>query len=296
LGRGNAWFRSSIDNNRIEFGHPDIPHDVAEAKDRAAILAIHDQAGRDRGKATGYAREILEFYGLGEDCLWITFGDGCMWWAFAKPEVHLLPANGDDRTRCRPVIGTWSNRDASGELLTISKLSTRFTQVSAYRQTLCSVQDPDGIIRRINGLEEPIVAEGRAAEQALHDVAARMIRNLHWRDFEVLCDLIFARSGWQRVAELGGLQKDTDLVLLQSATGERAYVQVKSGSDQAELDHYVQSFESDDSFSQMFYVCHSPRNALAASSRKPVHIWTGPVTAERAVSAGLFRWLLDKAS
>lgn len=55
-----------------------------------------------------------------------------------------------------------------------------------------------------------------------------MIASLHWADFETLVDLMFARMGWQRVSRVGGSQKDTDLVLIQPATGEAAFVQVKS--------------------------------------------------------------------
>lgn len=35
-------------------------------------------------------REVKDFYTLGSDCLWITFADGSLWWAFAWPEVTML--------------------------------------------------------------------------------------------------------------------------------------------------------------------------------------------------------------
>jgi len=127
------------------------------------------------------------------------------------------------------------------------------------------------------------------------EIADRLIRNLHWRDFEILCDLIFARSGWQRIAELGGLQKDTDLVLAQATTGERAFVQIKSASNQTELDRYVERYDADSNFDRMFFVCHSPKGTLHASASKPVHLWTGQATARQAVAAGLFDWLMQKA-
>ena len=52
---------------------------------------------------------------------------------------------------------------------------------------------------------------------------------LHQDDFETLVDLIFARGGWHRVSALGGNEADIDLAVEQSLTGERAFVQVKSG-------------------------------------------------------------------
>jgi hypothetical protein len=32
----------------------------------------------------------------------------------------------------------------------------------------------------------------------MRDIGLRMVRQLDWRDFETLVDLIFARGGWQR--------------------------------------------------------------------------------------------------
>ena len=43
-----------------------------------------------------------------------------------------------------------------------------------------------------------------------------------------MVDLIFARNGWQRVTDVGGSQKDIDLILMQPTTGEKAFVQVES--------------------------------------------------------------------
>ena len=152
------------------------------------------------------------------------------------------------------------------------------------------------LVRKINAIIEPLVAEAQAAEAAALTVAERLISQLHWRDFEVLCDLIFARSGWQRVGELGGLQKDLDLILEQAATGERAFVQVKTGTDQSVLTDYAARFDADPGFDRMFFVCHSPRGELAASASKPIHIWTGETTARQAIAAGLFDWLIKKAA
>lgn len=296
LGPANGWFKSAIANNRIEFGHREVPHELALAGDAEAISALHLAKGRTAGKANDYAREVLDFYRLGADCLWITFGEGALWWGFASPEVHLLPGLENGPSRYRELLAPWSSLDLAGRRLSVSTLSTRLTQVAAYRQTLCRLRDPAAMVRRINGIEEPVIVEARLAQEALIDIATRLIGALHWRDFEILCDLIFARSGWQRVAELGGLQKDTDLVLSQTSTGERAYVQVKSSADQTELDRYVESFTADPTFDRMFFVCHSPKGALAAIPAKPLHIWTGTTIARQTIAAGLFDWLTQKAS
>ena len=74
------------------------------------------------------------------------------------------------------------------------------------------------------------------------EVAAKLIAGLHWAEFETLVDLIFARSGWQRVSRVGGTLADVDLILEQPVTGETAFVQVKSKAGQSVLDDYIGRF------------------------------------------------------
>jgi hypothetical protein len=248
-----------------------------------------------RLKATDFTREVFEFYALDESCLWITFGEGSLWWAFAKEGVVETGAGPGHGERHRVLMTPWCNTDINGTVLSIANLSTRLTKVAAYRQTLCRVEAEAYLIRKINGVEEPLVAEAKLVQTAVIDVAERLVAQLHWRDFEVLCDLIFARSGWQRIAELGGLQEDTDLVLEQIASGERAFVQVKSEAGQQTLNDYIARFEADPSFDRMFFACHSPRTKLEISGSKPVHVWTGEKLARQAVAAGLLDWLVEKA-
>jgi len=233
--------------------------------------------GRTTGKGADYVREVVDFYHQSQSFVWITFAEASLWWAFARPEVRRLEGDEDQGVRCRDLFAPWSNRDASGQVLSQTNLSTRLTKVAAYRQTLCGVGDAEiYLLNRINGIIEPVIAQAQVVQSSLQKVTAQLIEQLHWRDFEILFELIFARSGWQRVGELGGLQKDTDLVLEQSATGERAFVQVKSAADQSTLDHYITEFEADASFDRMFFVCHTTRAALTARPRlKPVHLWAG---------------------
>jgi hypothetical protein len=152
-------------------------------------------------------------------------------------------------------------------------------------------------VRRINAEYNPAVTMALEASSAVLKAAGGLIEGLHWRDFEILCDLIFSRSGWQRLSEIGGLQKDTDLVLVQSATGERAFVQVKSKSDGNELAEYIESFEANPGFERMFFVCHSFKGTpVVPAAQKPVHIWPRHEIARQAIAAGLFDWLVQKAS
>ncbi len=91
--------------------------------------------------------------------------------------------------------------------------------------------------------------------------------------------------------------KDIDLILEQPLTGERASVQVKSAADQSVLNACVSAFEANTPASRFFFVCHSPRSALSASTSgdRPVHLWTMEHLASAAVDQGLTDWLIERA-
>ena len=298
LGEGGHWADSCIERGEVPFDYHLIPHDVCVRRDWRAVGAyLHETYGLDGRELTNAVREIRDFYTLGADCLWITFARGYLWWTFAQPEIEWVGANQEERPpRLRKAVGQWEKLNIKGEPLQIDKLSTRLTQVANYRMTICQVKAPEYAVRRINGEEEPIVARGRLARSVLVSIAADMIAGLHWADFETFVDLIFARSGWQRISRVGGSMKDLDMLLQQPATGERAFVQVKSSARQAVLDDYVERFRSSGAFDRMFFVCHSPQGVLKANDSKRVHIWSGDVLAAAAVKVGLFDWLIDQSA
>lgn len=231
------------------------------------------RVGRDAQVASREAHEVLDFYKLGSDCLWITFARDHLWWAFAQPDVSWV--GGNDRLggmRRRKTIGSWRNTDIKGVPLRTSTLSTKLTKVGNYRRSICKVEAEEYLLRRINGLQEPFAEKSTTARENLVDVVTEGIKHLHQSDFETLVDLMFARSGWHRVSAVGGTQKLVDLELEQPTTGERAAVQVKSSANQKTLDQYVSKVDEADRFDRFFFVCHSPEGELAAPyDRSDVH-------------------------
>lgn len=249
--------------------------------------------GAGPAKAKSFRREVQDFYTLGADCLWVTIGQGRLWWAFAEPQVTML--HGDYLGhRSRSVIGGWSSLDLAGEALTLTSLSTRLTKVSAYQQTICAISAEDYLLRRINGAPEPAVIAARAARAASVEAARALIQTLDWRDFELLTDLIFSTGGWRRISAVGGSsQSDTDIIVQQAVTGERAFVQVKSAASPAVLADYVARYRADGSCQRMIFVCHSPTGRLQGQS--DVDLWLGDALAEQAIRAGLLDWLIEKS-
>ncbi|MEM7663397.1 MAG: hypothetical protein AAF292_14215 [Pseudomonadota bacterium] len=293
LGANNAWAETSFENNRIEFGHGNVPHHLAASGDWDCVRSIWDDQ-TSSGKASDFLREVKDFYGLGSDCLWITFAMGRLWWAFAEDEVvlHDKPSN-DSGSRFRRVIGGWRSETRFGQPLLMSEISTKLTKTASYRQTLCRVEAADYAIRLINGEQDPALIEAKAAQSTFVEALVPLIASLHEADFEVLSDLIMTRLGWVRVSGIGGLQKDTDFILEQPATGATALVQVKSSADQAVLDDYEERFAALDA-DRCFFICHSPRGDLTPQTN--MHVWTGSALAQRVAQAGLVDWVFARAA
>ncbi len=298
LGPGGAWEAASLDGGRIDWGDSEDPHACALAQDWAGAKQVYLDLNLLPATATSHLRELMDFYTLGRDCLWITFARGHLWWGFAEPDVFRTGvANAYEGASYRNVVGGWRNTDVEGRPLTMEGLSSKLTQLAGYRRTICNVAASDYLLRRINAEEEPVVTAARAARQALVDASEALIRQLHWADFETFVDLIFSRAGWRRVSRLGGRMKDIDLILEQPLTGERASVQVKSAADQSVLNACVSAFEANASASRFFFVCHSPRSALSPSTSgdRPVDVWTIERLASAAVDQGLTDWLIERA-
>ena len=294
LGPAGRWARECIGAGTLPLGHHSADHALCEAGSWDEVTALRRAAGRSPGKATDLTREVRDFYELGSDCLWITFSDRCLWWGFADPQVTWLGADETENpSRFRRMNDGWRNTDLAGRPLRMEELSTWLTQVGNYRQTICTVKAADYLIRRLNGERDPIVVEADAARSRLTRSAGQLIAQLHWADFELMVDLIFARGGWQRVSEVGGTMADVDLVLEQPTLGERALVQVKSTASQAILDDHL-AFFAGSGHDRTFFVCHSPQGPLSAGETDAAHVWTGNVLAKQAVQAGLFDWLVAK--
>jgi len=110
-----------------------------------------------------------------------------------------------------------------------------------------------------------------------------MIEQLHWSDFEILIDLIFARGGWQRTTRLGETMADVDLLIEQTTLSETASVQIKSRASQGVLDALIEMHRKSGRHRRTFFVCHTAETAMSAGEHGDVHLWTGEFLAEIAV-------------
>lgn len=295
LGPGGAWASESIESGVIPLGYSDIDHALCAAADWDAVRSRFITAGKTARGASQGVRELRDFYELDDQTLWVALARGHLWWTFANGPVELpdRPVEAGP-SRIRRTQSGWRCSSLVGEPLTVRTLSSALTKVGSYQMTICNIEARAYLLRRIRGEADALHLEARSISDQMCRVAVSMIRQLHWEEFETLVDLIFARSGWRRVSALGGGQPDVDLVLDQPTTGETAWVQVKTGARQSQLNDYLERFRRDGSCSRFFFVCGNPSSPLHLAASPNTHLWVDDALAKATINVGLFDWLIER--
>jgi len=295
LGEGGKYEVNCIERDQtLRLGYEGAPHglclrgkwdDVAEDARR--------RWSEDPGAAKRHANQIRLFYETGPDVLWITFYKGLLWWCFSERDVTLH----SNATKTRPVIGGWRADDIKGVPLQISRLSGKLTMLQAFRGTICEVHEREYLIRKINGETSREVEIATEAREELTSKLEPIVQNLHWKDFEVLVDLILRQAGWRRTSELGGTKETLDLELESTVSDDRFGVQVKSQADLKDLKDYSERVRGRD-FHRSYFIVHSPQKGLMphlGGAYERVEVVGPEKLAEWSVRYGLVDWVLDKA-
>ncbi|ANH84183.1 hypothetical protein A8C56_23530 [Niabella ginsenosidivorans] len=296
LGQSGQYEKECIENNTLRLGYREVDHQfcITQQWDK-----VHNyfttEAGAKSFVATSHTNQVKQFYEEGPDTLWITFYANKLWWCFSNPEITLW----DDKTKTRPVIGSWSDKDINGNLLLSGNISGKLLKTQGFRGTICSVIEHKYALAKINGEQMQEVVE---VEQALANLKTKLtllIQNLQWKDFETLVDLIFRQAGWQRVSDTGKTQKTLDLDLFAPVTGERAIVQIKAQSNIHEFQDYLKKFELMNNYDRFFYVVHtfvSTLNRIPEQEDNKVNLYLVDKVSELTISAGLTEWVIKKTT
>jgi hypothetical protein len=243
--------------------------------------------------ATSHTNQIRQFYEQDEKTLWITFYANKLWWCFSEPEITLLA----DKTKTRPVIGKWSDKDINGNVLLAGNISGKLLKTQGFRGTICRIKEEKYALEKINCEQMKEVVEVEQAMFNLKEKLVLLIKNLQWKDFETLVDLIFRQAGWQRVGDTGKTQKTLDLELFAPVTGERAIVQIKSQSDLPQFLSYQNEFAKMNDYDKFFYVVHTAENNLKKHKNDTdTKLYLVEKVAELTISAGLVEWVIKKTS
>jgi len=296
LGEGGKWEKECLEKGiiRIGFGSGRPERFQLCSSGRWEDLAASYVAeGKDKGTANRFTKELRLFCQDDGATLWITFMAGFLQWGMvemAPPELH---PDGDGVLR--RVRGGWRSTDLKGNPLSKDRLAGALTKLAAYRGTSCVVDVAPYVIRRVNAQKMPEVERALAASREMSLSIPALMRMLMPKDFELLVDLVFSTSGWQRIGVVGGPQDTVDLELVLPSTRERAIVQVKSKTTTTELAEYIAKFgERADFYDRMFYVYHSGEPRLPDDRRVTL---IGPEQlAELVLESGLTGWLIEKVS
>ena len=297
LGEKGCWEADCIKDGTIRLDYREVSDSICKANDKQAIVDLFIKDGVSKGAASSHARQVLDFYQAGDDNIWIMFYGGYLWWAISDGPVHWLDGGEGEikerGSRYRDTIDGWHNTSIGGTPLYENELNGALTKVKGFRGTVCDVGEFEYLYRKINDQElSQIVIAKETREETLKCIVDLM-RMLTWQDFELLVDLVFSESGWRRLNLTGGTQKTTDMELELPTTGEKAFVQVKSSTNQKQFEEYLRALEQryED---RMFYVYHTVRGKLNNNNDK-VTMVDGLKLAEMVLSAGLFDWLIKKA-
>lgn len=297
LGAGGRWWKAALARKEIHFGWKDVPDALIEAADLAGIEAsIRAEYGRKRG-ATQDFNAIRDVLVQPSQHLWVAYQDGCLWWSTVVDGVTVNPEGesaslGHFWLDCeRP----WSNRSVGGRHLALSDLPGVIGSTAGFQGTVCAPGGSKEILRIIADEEDPVVVEAAEARGAYVRSVAILVARLREKDFELLVDLVLSRSGWARIAKLGGSTEGIDVEVENAALQEIAFVQVKSTAGQRVLDDYVGRFSvRRDRYARMIFAVHTPKGVLAPPEDLPVLVWDGPRIAELVVRLGLGDWVSNR--
>lgn len=294
LGDGGKWERYCIEEKQaLRLGYESPYHQESLNSDWDVVRDFWLSARNgNKGAASRDVNQIRDFYELSESDIWITFYQRKMYWCHAHSEVHEL----EDGSRIRNVIGSWSCCDKNGRPLSIENIDGRITKVQGYRGTICGVELPEYLLRKIDGEVQPEIQSTKEALVALKRNIESLIKGLWWNDFELLVDLIFSQSGWQRISVLGKTEKDIDLDIFSPVTQKRAFVQVKSTTTAAQIQSYRDIFNQYHQYDEMYFVFHTFSGDLENLNIDDprVAVWDISRVAELVINAGLIDWLLAK--
>jgi hypothetical protein len=293
LGLGGVWERDCIQRDQtLRLGYVEASHEACLQRKWDIVTGEIEKIRDDPGAATRDVNQIRAFYESGEDVLWVTFFGDRLWWCFSKPQLTQLP----DKTKIRPVIGQWNSSDVTGLPLQKNQLSGRLLSMQGFRGTICSVKEIEYMVQKINGDEPQNVKDVKEALVTLEQRLEAIVRSLHWKDFEVLVDLIFRQAGWQRVGQAGETQKTLDLDLLSPITSERYGIQIKSRASLADFKNYQQQFRDMQGYARFYFVVHTPSPDLEQSTKRDdFELLLLPDIARLATKYGLTDWIIAKA-
>ena len=297
LGREGMWEKECEERGIIRFGFDSAKKErfeVCQAGRWSELVASFIAEDKSKGTATNFTNQTRLFFEDDGRTLWLTFIGERMCWGFLEPTAAKRHEDGEGVWRS--IADGWRDTDLNGDLLTKDRLSGALTQIVGYQGTSCAVKEAEYAIRRISGRKSAEVETALTALNDLHSSVPALLKGLGPYDFELLVELVFSTSGWRRLGSVGKTQKTLDIDMILPSTGERAFVQVKSRTNDLEFAGYVAKFDDLGPYNRMFYVFHTCDSHDLSTDDDRVTVIGPEKLAELVVDAGLVRWLIQKVS
>lgn len=302
LGEKGAWEEDSINSGKIRIGWGDTKlEDIQKGNWDKIKKEIQDDF-RDRNKKTGATQDfnaLKNIYDADSDTVFVTFHNSEFWWCRVKDEAGKERIKEDNTSKYREVDGKWSDQDLGGKVLLSNQIPGNLSKLQRFPATCCKVGEIDHLRRLINADHSP---EYNSISEAKKELILRVragIKLLHWKDFEILVDLVFSQAGWRRTSVLGETMKFFDLVLEEPITNDRYGVQIKSTTTSKEFKYYAKEFIDNfgGHFRTFYFVVHSTDDEkLSEDSKeyKNVELIFADELSKMIVDGGLVDWLMEK--
>lgn len=290
-----------LDEGKMVLGYREVDHFSSDEE----ILEFYLNNNKKQQTATSYLNQIKKFYHRFDEnenpdtTLWITFAEKKLWWAFVDNSKSSYKEEG---WTFRDMKDKWKCEDIKGNLLTFENISGALLKTQGFRGTICDITSGENEFpiveytkRLINGEKLEGVIKAEENKIAITQSMKNLLKMLHPQDFEYIIDLIFQYSGWRKLTPGAGVEKDLDLDLLMPLTGERAFVQIKSFTDQSEYNKYEEIFYKHNIYDRFFYVYHTAKPEIVLShENKYIHIISIEEVAKLVVELGLITVLMKK--
>lgn len=291
LGSKGSWEEDSLRNGILRFGWRVNPLPDILAHDWEAVRKTLAQKNANKGSVTADVNRLKDIVLSTPEDVWVTFHRSTLWWC----RLSTQPPKEDATSRYRTTLTGWSNTDITGKKLVSSQIPGSISKTQGYRATVCSIKERDVLERLINASPSPERVSIETAHSQLVTSVIPAVRQLHWKDFETLVDLIFRAAGWKRVSVIGETVKDVDLELEEPFTQERYQVQIKASASKSDFLEAAEGF-SPTNFRSFYFIVHSPSRDLAAHipSDPNIKLVFVEQLAEMTIRAGLVDWLMAK--
>jgi hypothetical protein len=298
LGKGGKWAESSIQDRIIRIGWReqslDDINNWRKPIIREKIRLAREQEGLPASK-TAVSNDVSALSKIVHstpDDIWITFhGSYLLWCQVAETGIEE-----DAISKYRRVVGQWSRCDIEGTPLIINQIPGRLSKIQRFSGTICSLgtSEVDDLRRLLGSQPSTEFQNISSARVTLINQVGFGLSLLHWKDFEILVDLIFRNAGWRRISVRGESMKYVDMELEEPITGNLYQVQVKSDATVADFKKYAELFSEGD-FKKLYFVVHNSKEKWAnAPVYRNVELILQERLAEMTVDLGLVNWLVKR--